>query len=78
MDINYPDPLCVCASGFLNRLFSPNIGPDKATHPWIPVAEGFEDLAEVFDDFGVFIYGDSDRELIIGCTKNDPLNSTNS
>ena len=68
----------VCASGFLNRLFTPNIGPDKATYPWFPVAEGFEDLAEAFDDFGVFIYKDSDRELIIGYTENDPLNSTNS
>ena len=42
------------------------------------MAEGFEDLAEAFDDFGVFIYKDSDRELIIEYTENDPLNSTNS
>ena len=59
-------------------IFAPNSGPDKATYPWVPVAEGFEDLAEAFDDFGIFIYEDSDPELIKGYRKNDPLSSTNS
>ena len=59
-------------------IFAPNSGPDKETYPWIPVAEGFEDLAEAFDDFGIFIYSDSDPESIIGCTDDDPLTSANS
>jgi hypothetical protein len=59
-------------------IFAPNSGPDKATYPWFPVAEGFEDLAEAFDDFGIFIYKDSDPELIVDYRKNDPLSSTNS
>lgn len=59
-------------------IFAQNNGPDKATHPWFPVAEGFEDLAEAFDDSEIFIYKDSDPELIIGYHKIDPLGSSNS
>ena len=55
-----------------------NSGPDKANYPWFPVAEAFEDLAEAFDALGIFIYSDSDPELIIGYKGNDPLNSSNS
>lgn len=73
----------IAASSFGYRfsqdgIFAPNSGPDKATHPWYPVAEGFEDLAEAFDDLKIFIYSDSNPELIIGYTANDPLGSSNS
>ena len=59
-------------------IFAPNSGPDKANYPWFPVAEAFEDQAEAFDALGIFIYSDSDPELIIGYKGNDPLNSSNS
>lgn len=59
-------------------IFAPNNGPDKDDYPRFPVAEAFEDLAEAFDALGIFIYSDSDPELIIGYKGSDPLNSSNS